>query len=122
MCQTVASYSAIIGCSSPIEAAFGSERSMWQRQIHLRPFWPAQWRRPTGWGSWTMIASQSPSRPSAFSWLISQKSFHCSSLSVAGSPWSELCNSLVALKNSSLPKITFQCASMPTSRISGTIV
>ena len=38
MCQTVASYSSIIGSRRAIGAGLGSERSMWQRQIQLRPF------------------------------------------------------------------------------------
>ena len=33
MCQTVASYSAISGSRRSIGSGFGSERSMWQRQI-----------------------------------------------------------------------------------------
>ncbi len=95
---------------------------MWQRQIQRLPLARAPRRRPIGCGSWTITASHSPCRPSAFIALISSNSSHCSSLSVAGSPCRELWRSLVALKNSSLPKITCQWASMPTSRISGTIV
>ena len=95
---------------------------MWQRQIQLRLLSVAPRRRPIGCGSWTMIVSHSPCRPSALIALISSKTSHCSSLSVSSAPCSELWRSLVALKNSSLPKITCQWASMPTSRISGTIV
>ena len=118
----MASYSSIIGSRRSIGAGFGVERSMWQRQIQLRPFARAPRRRPIGCGSWTMTMSHSPCRPSALIALISSKTSHCSSLSVSSAPCSELWRSLVALKNSSLPKITCQCASMPTSRISGTIV
>ena len=95
---------------------------MWQRQTQLRLFAVAPRRSPIGCGSWTMIVSHSPLRPSALIVLISSNTSHCSSLSVSSAPCSELCSSLVALKNSSLPKITCQWASTPTSRISGTIV
>ena len=122
MCQTVASYSSIIGSRRAIGAGLGSERSMWQRQIQLRPFSLAPRRRPIGCGSWTITVSHSPCSPSALIALISSNSSHCSSLSVSSAPCSELWRSLVALKNSSLPKITCQWASRPMSRISGTIV
>ena len=122
MCQTVASYSSISGSRRAIGAGLGSERSMWQRQTQLRLFSAAPRRRPIGCGSWTMIVSHSPCRPSALISLISSKIAHCSSLSVSSAPCSELCRSLVALKNSSLPKITCQWASRPASRISGTSV
>ena len=39
---------------------------MWQRQIQCLARSVAVWRIPAGWGSWTMITSQSPSRLSAF--------------------------------------------------------
>ena len=54
MCQTVASYSSIIGCRRAIGAGLGSERSMWQRQTQLRLFSAAPRRRPIGCGSWTI--------------------------------------------------------------------
>ena len=53
---------------------------MWQRQIQLRLFSVAPRRRPIGCGSWTMIVSHSPCRPSALIVLISSKTSHCSSL------------------------------------------
>ena len=59
-CQTVASYSSISGCRRAIGAGFGSERSMWQRQIQLRLLSVAPRRSPIGCGSWTMIVSHSP--------------------------------------------------------------
>ncbi len=122
MCQTDASYSSISGCRRAIGAGLGSERSMWQRQTQLRLFSSAPRRSPIGWGSWTITVSHSPCSPSALIALISSKIFHCSSLSVSSAPCRELWRSLVALKNSSLPKITCQWASSPMSRISGTIV
>ena len=64
-CQTVASYSEISGINRPIGSGFGSERSMWQRQIQCLPESAAPRRRPIGCGSWTTIASHSPCSPSA---------------------------------------------------------
>ncbi len=95
---------------------------MWQRQTQLRLLPGAPRRSPIGCGSWTTTVSQPPCRSSALSALTSSNSAHCSSFSVSSAPCSELCSSLVALKNSSLPKITCQWASIPASRISGTIV
>ena len=66
MCQTLASYSRTSGERRASVAWFGVERSMWQRQIQRFERSGAFARSPAGWGSWTMITSQSPSRLWAF--------------------------------------------------------
>ena len=39
---------------------------MWQRQIQCLPWSCAPFFMPTGWGSWTITKSHSPSRLLAF--------------------------------------------------------
>ena len=65
-CQIVSSYSRISGNKRARVSGFGVERSMWQRQIQIRDRSGALARKPAGWGSWTMITSQSSSRLWAF--------------------------------------------------------
>ena len=65
-CQIVLSYSRSSGNKRASVSGFGVERSMWQRQIQIRARSGAFARRAAGWGSWTMITSQSSSRLCAF--------------------------------------------------------
>ena len=82
----------------------------------------ALWRRPTGWGSWTMITSQVALELLGVHPVVARRRSPTARRRGLRSPWSELCISFVTLKNSSRPRITCQCASRPTSRISGTSV
>jgi hypothetical protein len=52
--KTVASYAQIIGLRKLMISGFGSDRSMWQRQIQCVPLDFASSAIPAGCGSWTM--------------------------------------------------------------------
>ena len=84
-------------------AWLGVERSMWHCHTQERAFSGTNEITAAGWGSWTMITSQSSESSRAFISLYCSQVAHCSSVRSCGLPWSALCMSLVALKNSSRP-------------------
>ena len=76
---------------------------MWQRHTQPAAFSGASERIAAGCGSWTMHTSQSRESSRAFISLYWHQVAHCSSVRSCGLPWSALCISFVALKNSSRP-------------------
>ena len=91
------------GSSRSSVAGLGVERSMWQRHTQLRAFSATSEASAAGWGSWTMHTSQPSDSSRALISLYSSQVSHCSSVRSCGLPWSALCITLVALKNSSRP-------------------
>ena len=91
------------GRSRPSVAGFGVEMSMWQRQTQPRAFSGTSESSAAGCGSWTTQTSQPPDSSRAFISLYCAQVAHCSSVRSCGLPWSALCISFVALKNSSRP-------------------
>ena len=81
----------------------GVERSMWQRHTQELAFSATSECIAAGWGSWTTQKSQPSVSSRAFISLYCSQVSHSSGLRSWGLPWSALCISLVALKNSSRP-------------------
>ena len=76
---------------------------MWQRQIQPRAFSGTSVKERGGLRVVDDAHVPVPDSSRAFISLYCSHVAHCSSLRSSGAPWSALCISLVALKNSSRP-------------------
>ena len=76
---------------------------MWQRHTQWRDLSATSDASAAGCGSWTITTSQSSDSSRALISLYSRQVSHCSSVRSCSEPWSALCITLVALKNSSRP-------------------
>jgi hypothetical protein len=81
----------------------GVDTSMWQRHIQACALSGASVEIAAGCGSCTMQTSHPRESSRAFISLYCAHVAHCSSVRSSGCPWSALCMSFVALKNSSRP-------------------